>query len=297
MTLLAGLILLIVTSTCNAAWPDQSAIWKGNNIPVCVDATLSPDEITTIRASLASTWEAVSLIRFTGWHLCDESFIGVRVTSDDSNPRTVFLGYSEHMSWFKQPNLYMNFTFKRWYPECPLVYIEAVCVETIITHEFGHIIGWGHDQNRPDRPFWCKSDQYPANGNANFLNYDPSSVMNYCNPIWSGLGKLSIGDILTAQTYYGNLPSLETGTGELIITDANGYKATMVYIGGGVYRVVNTSAVREQSIMPQTVDHDTLTIPMGKKTINGSVQGLYRATMHRLLTGDWVFTSTERINI
>lgn len=291
------LLLLIVSNYTLAAWPDESAIWKGNNIPVCVDETLSKDEILTIQTTLSTTWEAVSLVRFTGWHLCDESFIGVRVTSDDSNPRTIFLGSSEHMSWYKQPNLYLNFTFKRWYPECPYVYTEAVCINSIITHEFGHILGFAHDHNRDNRPSWCTRDQYAYDGNTSFLNYDPHSVMNYCNRLWSNLGKLSIGDTLTAQTYYGNLPNLETSTGTLSITDANGYSATMVDIGDGVYRITSSTSASERSISPQTVEGDTLTIPMGRMTRNGSVQGLYRATMRRLPTGDWVFTNTTRLDI
>jgi len=34
-------------------------------------------------------------------------------------------------------------------------------------------------------------------------NWDLHSVMNYCNPEWSGNGNLSDNDILTVQTYYG----------------------------------------------------------------------------------------------
>jgi hypothetical protein len=292
------IILMMTAKLCLASYPLESSIWKTNTIPVCWETTDNPEGMETVRNALKNSWEQISLVRFTEWHKCTDDFVGVRLTSEDSNPRTVFLGHSEHMSWFKQPNAYVNFTFKTWYPECPLIYTEKSCIEMITVHEFGHILGFAHDQNRPDKPFWCAADQYAANGNALLLNYDQDSVMNYCNTKWNGLGTLSTGDILTAQAYYGNLPSLEASTGVIEITDTQGFKATMQDImGNGEYIVTACSKTKEKSILPQEIKGDILTIPLGKFLQNGSVKGLYKSTMQRLKNGNWVFVDIKRINI
>jgi hypothetical protein len=70
-------------------------------------------------------------------------------------------------------------------------------------HEFGHALGFAHEQNRPDRPSTCTEPAQGSNGNLMIGAWDLQSVMNYCNPDWNGNGQLSATDIAGVRQLYG----------------------------------------------------------------------------------------------
>jgi len=94
------------------------------------------------------------------------------------------------------------------------------CVGAIAVHEFGHLLGFAHEHDRPDRPFEVCTypiTRLPVTGDdtpGTFLTtYDSSSVMNYCRRLFTN--ELTAKDIAGLQRTYGRKPegALLTRTG------------------------------------------------------------------------------------
>lgn len=80
--------------------------------------------------------------------------------------------------------------------------LQKICMNNVTLHEFGHILGLMHEQDRPDST--CDKFRGKPHRDARYIGrYDSDSVMNACNHSYSvELMSLSEGDIATVNKLY-----------------------------------------------------------------------------------------------
>jgi hypothetical protein len=159
-----------------------------------------------VRNTIAATWHQASRIDFVGWEKCADINRGIRILIDDSGPVTKKIGQlleeknqNGVLAGIKN-GMVLNLTFMNWgHNYCQQNLTN--CIKAVAVHEFGHGLGFVHEQNRPDAPGEClKAGPY---GDHLLTPYDKASVMNYCNLSFNNGGKLSQMDISGVQQVYG----------------------------------------------------------------------------------------------
>jgi hypothetical protein len=166
-------------------------------ISVCWENAEGYDaEARWVRAAIRNTWEEAANLKFRGWGQCTGSSRGIRIVIQDVRPHSLVGRMIDG-----QPNgMSLNFTFENFSRGYCQTNREH-CIKSIAVHEFGHALGFIHEQDRPDSI--CYEGRKP-NAYAGLLTpFDQDSVMNYCNRKWNNGGNLSAYDIEGVQRVYG----------------------------------------------------------------------------------------------
>ncbi|WGR73342.1 MULTISPECIES: M57 family metalloprotease [unclassified Bradyrhizobium] len=177
--------------------------WDIKEIPVCWENLKAQDSkyADLVRKAVAETWETAAQggVRFSKmWPACTDGAPGVHVRIADEGAHTDVVG--KYLDG-KPSGMTLNFSFNHWSKGCRDK--REFCIRAVAVHEFGHALGFTHEQNRDDAPEQCRNEKASGSvGDYKVTKYDPNSIMNYCNSAWNGNGQLSPLDIAAVRTFY-----------------------------------------------------------------------------------------------
>ncbi len=181
-------------------------LWTSLVVPVCWTNPEDSEAMAWVQSAVESTWAAKSKVQFR-WGPCptaDQSAVRIRIEDSDKAPWSYF-GTNVGTN---AVTMSLNFSFNKIFTFCKDG--REACIRNSAIHEFGHVLGFDHEQNRGDLADVagaCKRDVKGAQpGFVSIGAYDPDSVMNYCAAIATDslrVASLSQGDIEALQKYYG----------------------------------------------------------------------------------------------
>ena len=182
------------------AFPLMSSKWPYNAAFVCWENPGANDQVERlwVQEAVQESWERHSALRFLGWQNCNSDTQGIRILIEDIGPHVKMLGKFLNG---RRNGMVLNFTFERWGISCRAM--REYCIRVIAVHEFGHAIGFAHEQNRPDTEGDCALERQGPDGDLLLTPWDPDSVMNYCNEDYNNDGILSEFDMKAVQYIYG----------------------------------------------------------------------------------------------
>jgi len=300
----------------------DTTIWPSNKIPVCWEPphpqlNSTPHNRSLVQTALQQSWEAVSLVRFTGWNWCPVTYFnGVRISLGSTSgshglgtevlnihPATGKRGVTLDFNLNARTTPTNGLPFQTTQARCQSNNVNLdQCIQFIAVHEFGHVLGLSHEHNRDDDgfPTPCKTDDDPLNnvrGNTDFTDYDPESVMNYCRQNYYGNRNLSRTDIISVQAYYGRIPTFTVETLVLdiprLMYQGGSWRSTLKYGSDGKFTLTSyapDNSPGNQSSVVSTFANSIVTLPLIRYMEGGKVTQLLQVTLRQGSDGRFSMT-------
>lgn len=181
-----------------SAWYDHS---EPNQVPVCWENRDFPEYVDIIEQAAIETWENNTSLTFDDWGDCPSGnarrvrlgFIS-RDVNDDYGGLYAGGALGRNSALRTEGNLSIHFDVDT--NRTP----STSRVQYVAIHEFGHVLGYSHEQDRPENEDHSLCDEAVNTRDGTLLTeFDTASVMNYCASNRTTLSKL---DKAGAQATY-----------------------------------------------------------------------------------------------
>jgi hypothetical protein len=158
------------------------------------------------RNAVKATWEHHGGVKFVGWLACNKDSKGIKIGVVDSRPWSYYGISSDNYD----VTMELNFSFTDPQMADCQKSID-LCIWSTAVHEFGHALGFLHEQDSTKTPSWCLKKLKPDDVQqpldtlkaAMLTEWDAFSVMDYCQDIYSRRIQLSDCDVAAVREMYG----------------------------------------------------------------------------------------------
>jgi hypothetical protein len=172
----------------------EATKWPDGKVPVCWPATTRARKDFAARSNqvkdlLNASWPAVANVEFTGWGACPSNTGGMAVI---------------HLHDAEGANSDVGYGGAKATHTVNLGVLRGDFAGSLIPHEFGHLLGFGHEMRRPDFADDASGSCRETNGTGDTLGTPPdrASIMastGYCQQN----SLLTRWDIVGSQKAYG----------------------------------------------------------------------------------------------